>query len=92
MHTYVHTHIYTHINCIFYIATYVGLGEYHLRATYKSIEIDLKDLDLISTRNPGDIVKHLKDRNPDYVATNVTAENFDDGSEKLNIDSQPVAM
>ena len=72
--------------------TYVGLGEYHLRAAYKSVVIDLEDLEFI-TRSPGDVVKHLqlKDRNQDDV-TNVTAENFDDGSEKLNIDSQPVTM
>ena len=47
---------------------------------------------MISTRSPGDIVKHLKDRNPDDIASNVTAENFDVESEKLNIDSQPVTM
>ena len=72
--------------------TYVGLGEYHLRTTCKSIQLDLEDLELISTKSPGDIVKHLRVKNPDDAATNVTAENFDDGPERLNIDSQPVTM
>ena len=47
---------------------------------------------MISTRSPEEIVKHMKDRSLDDVATNVTAENFDDEPEKLNIDSQPAAV
>ena len=88
IHTY--TDLYAYKLHLLY--TYVGLGEYHLRATCKSIQLDLEDLELISTRSPGDIVKHLRVKNPDDAATNVTAENFDDGSERLNIDSQPVTM
>ena len=47
---------------------------------------------MISTRSPEEIVKHMKDRSLNDVATNVTAENFDDEPEKLNIDSQPAAV
>ena len=55
-----------------------GLGEYHLRAAYQNAKIDTEDLVLVSTRSPGAIVQHLKDKTLDVNTECMMTASLDD--------------
>lgn len=70
---------------------FIGLGEYHLRVAYQDVNINIEDLQLISTKSPGDIVPGFKDKLVDVTVNteSITAVNLSVASENFAVASQP---